>query len=50
MASYANGDRSAIPPSKQIFIPTLVIKRDSVEAFTTKINGLRGKNALGDEG
>lgn len=44
MAAYASGDRSGIPAGKQVFVPTLVIKRDEVEAFTTKINGLRGKN------
>lgn len=38
-----HGDRSVVPSSKQIFVPTLVIKRDSVEAFTQKINALRGR-------
>ena len=28
-----HGDKSVIPPSKQIFVPTLIIKRDGVEAF-----------------
>jgi len=43
MAKYLGGDRSMIPPSKQIFIPTLVIKKDNVDEFTTKINKLRGR-------
>ncbi|MBA3321915.1 MAG: sugar-binding protein [Pyrinomonadaceae bacterium] len=43
MAQVQAGDKSAIPPSKQVFIPTLTIKRDSVEEFTKKVNGLRGR-------
>jgi len=43
MHKVLHGDRSVIPASKQVFIPTLVIKRDSVEAFTKKINQLRGR-------
>ena len=37
------GDRSAIPANKQVFVPTLVIKRDNVGEFTQKINQLRGR-------
>lgn len=44
MAQYAKGDKSAIPASKQIFIPTLIIKRDNVEEFQNKINTLRGRS------
>ena len=44
IAKILNGDRSMIPPSKQIFVPTLVIKKDSVEEFTKKINQLRGRS------
>jgi ribose transport system substrate-binding protein len=36
-------DRSMIPPGKQIFVDTLIIKRDGVDAFTKKINELRGR-------
>jgi ribose transport system substrate-binding protein len=43
MHTVLKGDRSAIPPSKQIFVPTLVIKRDNVGEFTEKINQLRGR-------
>jgi hypothetical protein len=32
-----------IPANKQIFVPTLVIKKESVEEFTTRINKLRGR-------
>jgi len=43
MAQILKGDRSAIPANKQINVPTLVIKKDSVEEFTKKINALRGR-------
>jgi ribose transport system substrate-binding protein len=43
MRLYLQGDKSGIPAGKQIFVPTLVIKRDSVEEFTKKINQLRGR-------
>ena len=44
MAQILKGDKSAIPASKQINVPTLVIKKDTVEEFTKKINGLRGRS------
>jgi ribose transport system substrate-binding protein len=43
MAKVLRGDKSAIPASKQVFIPTVVIKKDNVADFTTKINQLRGR-------
>lgn len=43
MAQILKGDKSAIPPNKQINIPTLVIKKDTVEDFTKKVNALRGR-------
>lgn len=43
MAKVIGGDKSAIPESKQIFVPTLAIKKDSVEDFILKINRLRGR-------
>jgi ribose transport system substrate-binding protein len=43
MAKILDGDRSTVPASKQIFIPTVAIKKDGVEAFTKKINQLRGR-------
>jgi len=43
MAKYLAGDKSGIPASKQLFVPTLVIKKDGVEEFTKKINDLRGR-------
>ena len=44
MAQILKGDRSAIPANKQINVPTLVIKQDSVEEFTKKIDQLRGRS------
>jgi ribose transport system substrate-binding protein len=43
MHAYLKGDRSVIPATKQIFVPTLVIKRDNVQDFKQKINQLRGR-------
>jgi ribose transport system substrate-binding protein len=43
MAKYLNGDTSVVPPSKQIFVPTIAIKKTEVEEFTRKINSLRGR-------
>ena len=43
MAQILRGDRSAIPASKQINVPTLIIKQDGVEEFIKKINSLRGR-------
>jgi ribose transport system substrate-binding protein len=43
MAQAARGDRSFIPPSKQIIIPTLVVNRANVGEFTKRINELRGR-------
>jgi ribose transport system substrate-binding protein len=44
MAKILGGDKSGIPASKQIFVPTLAIKKADVEEFTKKINGLRGRS------
>ena len=43
MSKILKGDKTVIPANKQINVPTLVIKKDSVEEFTKKINGLRGR-------
>lgn len=44
MAKVLDGDKSGIPASKQVIVPTLVIKKDTVDAFQTKINQLRGRS------
>ena len=44
MTKFLNGDQSAIPPSKQIFVPTLIIKKANVEEFISKTNRLRGRS------
>ena len=43
MAAAVKGDRSGIPANKQIFVPTKVVKKDTVEEFTRQINQLRGR-------
>ncbi|MBC7783477.1 MAG: sugar-binding protein [Burkholderiales bacterium] len=43
MAKVLRGDKSVIPASKQIFIPTLAIKKDGVEAFQTNLNKQRNR-------
>jgi len=43
MTKYLNGDQSVVPASKQIFVPTLAIKKADVEEFQKKINQLRGR-------
>ncbi len=43
MHQFLKGDKSAIPANKLVLVPTLVIKQDSVDAFTQKINQLRGR-------
>ena len=44
MAKILNGDRSSVPASKQIFVPTIAVKQGDVEEFTKKINQLRGRS------
>lgn len=44
MAQILGGDRSAIPANKQNFVPTLIVKKDSVDEFQKKINQLRGRS------
>src|SRR5690349_5183154 len=43
MAQAARGDRSFIPASKQIIVPTVVVNRANVDEFTQRINTLRGR-------
>jgi ribose transport system substrate-binding protein len=44
MAKYIGGDKSVVPDGKQIFIPTLAIKKDNVDDFQAKLNKLRGRS------
>ena len=43
MAKILDGDRSQIPASKQIFVPTLPIKKEQVDDFAAKLKQLRGR-------
>jgi ribose transport system substrate-binding protein len=44
MAKVLDGDKSQIPASKQIFVPTLAVKKADVDDFIKKINALRGRS------
>jgi ribose transport system substrate-binding protein len=44
MSKILNGDKSGVPASKQIFIPTRAIKKDNVDQFTKDLNALRGRS------
>jgi len=44
MAKILKGDRSGIPAGKQIFVPTIAVKKADVEEFIKKINSLRGRS------
>lgn len=43
LARILDGDQSGIPAGKQIFVPTLPIKKAEVEEFAKKISQLRGR-------
>ena len=45
MAQALKGDRSFIPASKQIIVPTMVVNKGNVDEFTRRINELRGRSA-----
>jgi ribose transport system substrate-binding protein len=44
MAQVLRGDKSVIPESKQMIVPTLVISKENVDEFAKKLNGLRGRS------
>lgn len=44
MARIIGGDRSMIPPGKQIFVPTRVIRKENVDDFIKEIKQLRGRS------
>jgi ribose transport system substrate-binding protein len=44
MDKILRGDKSSIPENKQRFVPTLVIKKESVDEFAAKMNNLRGRS------
>ena len=43
LAQVVKGDRSAIPATHQIFIPTQIISQANVDEFRTKLQQLRGR-------
>jgi ribose transport system substrate-binding protein len=42
MAKYLRGDHSVVPAGKQIFVPTMAIKKDGVDAFWANLKKLKG--------
>ncbi|HEY0367252.1 MAG TPA: sugar-binding protein [Pyrinomonadaceae bacterium] len=44
MSKILSGDKSQVPASKQIFVPTKAIKKDNVDQFTKDLNVLRGRS------
>jgi ribose transport system substrate-binding protein len=43
LAKVLNGDRSGIPATRQIFIPTKLIRQNNVDEFKTTLTQLRGR-------
>jgi ribose transport system substrate-binding protein len=43
LAKAVKGDRSGIPTSRLVFIPTMVIRQKNVDEFRTKLAQLRGR-------
>lgn len=43
MNKYLGGDKSVVPASKQIFVPTKAITKATVAEFQTNLNKLRGR-------
>jgi ribose transport system substrate-binding protein len=43
LAKALQGDRSGIPPGRQLFVPTKVIRQDNVDGFRTTLMQLRGR-------
>ena len=43
MAKVLAGDRSGIPSTRQLFIPTRVLRQDDVDEFRKKLTELRGR-------
>ena len=44
MAKYLNGDKTVVPATKQIFVPTIAVKKDNVEQFTKELNQRLGRS------
>jgi len=43
MAKVVGGDKSVIPASKQVIVPTLIINQEKVDDFAANLKKLRGK-------
>lgn len=43
LAKFISGDKTFVPSSKEIYIPTLAIKKDNIDQFTATLNKQLGK-------
>src|SRR6185436_14922069 len=43
LAKLKAGEKTAVPESKKIIVPTLIIQKDGVEEFQKKLKELRGR-------
>lgn len=43
LAKLLKGDKSVIPASKKVFVPTVVVQRQNLEEFRNKLNQSRGE-------
>ena len=43
MAAYLRGDKSVVPESKKIIVPTLVVNKANVAEFSVKMDAMRKK-------
>ena len=44
MSKYLNGDKSGVPAGKQIFVPTIAVKKANVEDFAKQLNQRLGRS------
>ena len=44
MAKYLSGDKTMIPATKQIFVPTIAVKKENVDEFTKQLNQRLGRS------
>jgi hypothetical protein len=45
MSKLLQGDKSVVPENKRVLVPALVVQRNNVQEYTTKINQMLGKAA-----
>jgi ribose transport system substrate-binding protein len=45
MSKLLQGDKSVVPENKRVLVPALVVQKNNVQEYTTKINQMLGKAA-----